>query len=74
MAVRIGFLILGFFMALIGSVYIITYLNLMTVGYNFLEYVNFIIRRTECIAFMIGIILMLLSIYLPGGDKYELHL
>ncbi len=74
MAVRIGFLILGFFMALIGSVYIITYLNLMTVGYNFLEYVNFIIRRTECIVFMIGIILMLLSIYLPGGDKYELHL
>ena len=74
MAVRIGFLILGFFMALIGSVYIITYLNLMTVGYNFLEYVNFIIRRTECIIFMIGMILMLLSIYLPGGDKYELHL
>ena len=46
----------------------------MTVGYNFLEYVNFIIRRTECIIFMIGMILMLLSIYLPGGDKYELHL
>ena len=74
MAVRVGFLMLGFFMALIGSVYIITYLNLMTVGYNFLEYVNFIIRRTECIIFMIGMILMLLSIYLPGGDKYELHL
>ncbi len=74
MAIRIGFLILGFFMSLIGSIYIITYLNLMTVGYNFLEYVNFIIRRTECIIFMIGMILMLLSIYLPGGDKYELHL
>lgn len=74
MAIRIGFLILGFFMSLIGSIYIITYSNLMTVGYNFLEYVNFIIRRTECIVFMIGMILMLLSIYLPGGDKYELHL
>lgn len=74
MAIRIGFLILGFFMSLIGSIYIITYSNLMTVGYNFLEYVNFIIRRTECIIFMIGMILMLLSIYLPGGDKYELHL
>lgn len=74
MAIRIGFLTLGFFMSLIGSIYIITYLNLMTVGYNFLEYVNFIIRRTECVIFMIGMILMLLSIYLPGGDKYELHL
>ena len=74
MAIRISFLTLGFFMSLIGSIYIITYLNLMTVGYNFLEYVNFIIRRTECIIFMIGMILMLLSIYLPGGDKYELHL
>ena len=74
MAIRIGFLTLSFFMSLIGSIYIITYLNLMTVGYNFLEYVNFIIRRTECIIFMIGMILMLLSIYLPGGDKYELHL
>ena len=74
MAIRISFLTLGFFMSLIGSIYIITYLNLMTVGYNFLEYVNFIIRRTECVIFMIGMILMLLSIYLPGGDKYELHL
>jgi len=52
----------------------ITYLNLMTVGYNFLEYVNFIIRRIECITFIIGMILIAISIYLPKGEKYELHL
>ena len=74
MAIRIGFLTLGFFMSLIGSIYIITYLNLMTVGYNFLEYVNFIIRRTECIIFMIGMILMLLSIILSLVISYPLGL
>lgn len=74
MLVRGTTLIIGFILSLIGCVYMITYLNLMTVGYNFLEYVNFIIRRIECITFIIGMILIAFSIYLPKGEKYELHL
>ena len=73
MAIRIGFLTLGFFMSLIGSIYIITYLNLMTVGYNFLEYVNFIIRRIECLNFVFGVIFMIISTFI-GGKENELYL
>ena len=42
---RIFLFLLGFGLMVIGSSYIILYLNLMTMGYNFLNYVNFIIRR-----------------------------
>lgn len=71
---RLFFLLLGFGLALIGFIYIISYLNLLTIGYNFYEYVNFIIRRAECIYAPIGIIIIILSITLPGGNKNELHL
>lgn len=71
---RITTLIFGFMLSLVGCIYMITYLNLMTVGYNFIEYVNFITRRVECILFFVGMILILGSIYLPGGEIYELHL
>ena len=37
----------GFGLTIISLSYIIMYLNLLTLGYNFLEYVNFISRRFE---------------------------
>lgn len=72
---RLFFLFVGFGLTVIGFVYIISYLNLLTIGYNFSQYVNFIIRRIECIYAPIGLIIILLSILLPGGEKkYELHI
>lgn len=59
---------------IIGSVYIISYLNLMAVGYNFNNYVHFISRRMECLYFIIGIFIIFLSIYIPGGKENELHI
>ena len=73
MPLRFLIFLFGFGITVIGLSYIILYLNLLTIGYNFFEYVNFIIRRIECINFLIGIILMLLSIFIKGG-KNELHL
>lgn len=70
--VRFFFFLLGFGLTIIGSVYIIIYLNLTTIGYNFFEYVNFIIRRIECLNFLFGIIIMILS--LPKEDKDELYI
>ena len=70
--VRFFFFLLGFGFTIIGSVYIRICLNLTTIGYNFLEYVNFISRRFECMNFFIGTLLMLI-IYFLGG-KYELYL
>lgn len=73
MLTRIFIFLLGYALTVIGLIYAISYLNLIAIGYNFFEYVNFIIRRIECLYTLFGIILILLSIYLPGGN-YELHL
>jgi len=74
MLVRIFIFLIGFGLTVIGSVFIISYLNLLSIGYNFIEYVNFIIRRIECIYALVGIILISLTIFIPGGNKYELHI
>ncbi len=71
---RVLFFLLGFGLSVIGFVYIISYLNLLTIGYNFIQYVNFIIRRIECLYAFIGLLIMFIVIYYPGGKKYELHI
>lgn len=72
MFLRIITYLLGILLNIIGISSIIIYLNLLVNGYTFLEYVNFIIRRIECISLLIGIILIFLSIYI--GGKSEIHL
>lgn len=62
----------GFGLTVIGCVYIIVYLNLLSIGYNFFQYVNFIIRRLECLNALFGIIIMIISITL--GGKNELYI
>lgn len=71
---KIFLFLLGFGLTVIGFIYIISYLNLLTIGYNFLYYVNFIIRRIECLYSVIGLILIFISINLKKGDKYELYI
>lgn len=71
---RIFFFLFGFGLMVIGFTYIILYLNLLTIGYNFLDYVNFIFRRFECYYVLIGLIVLILSIFIKGDKKYELHL
>lgn len=73
LSLRFLIFLFGFGLAVIGLSYIIIYLNLMSLGYNFLEYVNFIIRRIECLNLIFGIILMSLSMLIKGG-KNELYL
>lgn len=64
---RIFTFLVGFGFCILGLINMISYLNLMVIGYNFLEYVKFISSRLECILFIIGIILITLS--LSGGKK-----
>ncbi len=71
---RITFFLIGFGFSVIGFVFIISYLNLISLGYNFLEYVNFISRKAECLIGPIGLIITFLSIFTPGGQKHELHI
>ena len=67
--VRVFFFLLGFGLMVIGCSFIILYLNLTTMGYNFLVYVNFIIRRVECYFSIIGFIIIILSIALKGDYR-----
>lgn len=74
MLIRIFFFLTGFGLTVVGFVYVIAYLNLLTIGYNFDEYVNFIIRQPECFYTLIGIVIMLICIFIPGGKKDELYI
>lgn len=72
--VRIFFFLLGFSLTLIGSIYSICYLNLMTIGYNFREYGEFILRSPECTQAILGLLILTLTIFIPKGEKNELYL
>ena len=71
---RFFFFLVGFGLSLIGFMYIIIYLNLLTMGYNLSEYVNFIIRRIECWNSIIGIIIIVITLIKPKGDNDELYI
>lgn len=73
MLTKIFLFLFGYSLTLIALIFIISYLNLLTIGYNFFEYVNFIIRRYECMYLFFGILFMFFGIYLPGG-KNELYI
>lgn len=72
MLLKIFLFLLGFGLTTLGALYIICYLNLLNIGYNFFQYVNFIIRRMECLNFIIGIIFMIIATTI--GGKNELHI
>lgn len=76
MLIRMFFFLVGFGFSVIGFIYIISYLNLLTIGYNFMEYVYFIIGRIECWYAIIGMLILCLSIFVDKGDneKDELYL
>jgi len=73
---RIFFFLFGFGLMTIGFIYLILYLNILNMGYNFLNYVNYISRRVECYFSVIGFIILTLSIFLntKGGKTYGLYL
>lgn len=71
---RILIFLIGFGLTVIGTIYVISYLNLLTVGYNFLDYVNFIIRRIECLYTVIGLILIFISIYFWKGEEDGIYI
>lgn len=73
MLARIIIFLIGYALTVIGLIYVISYMNLFSLGYNFLFYVNFIFRKIECIYTIIGIILMTLAVYIPGG-KNEIYI
>lgn len=70
---RIFFFLIGFGFSTIGFAFMISYLNIITFGYSLLEYVNYISKRPECILGIIGLIIITITIFIPGGTD-ELHI
>ena len=54
--------ILGIILTSLGLFFIIIYLNLLTIGYSFLDFVKFISRRVEVWLLIVGIICIALSL------------
>ena len=66
MLFRIILFILGFFLMILGNFYIIIYINLFSFGYNIFEYFEYIFTSYECYYLLVGIILIIISIYKKG--------
>lgn len=71
--IRILCFLIGFGLAIIGFMYIIMYLNYLEIGYTYLEYLELISTRFECLLAIIGILIISLVVFLKGG-KNDLHL
>ena len=56
-------LVLGIIMCGVGLFFMILYLNILEMGYSFLDYVHFIFSRVECLIFLVGVLLIIMDIY-----------
>jgi len=59
---RVLIYFLGIFFTSLGIFFTIIYLNLLTLGYSFSDFVKFISRKLEFWFILIGIILIILSL------------
>ncbi len=71
---RIILFLVGFGFTVIGFTFIITYLNLTTMGYTFGDYLKFILHRFECGLGVVGIILVNVALYKKGDKRNDIHL
>jgi len=63
---RFFFLFIGFGLAVAGGVTIIAFLNLLTMGNTFTDYLIFMSQRLESYIFLAGILTMWLAVYFPS--------
>jgi|GEM_PF-723279 len=70
---KLSCLLTGFGLMILGLFYTLGYLNLLTIGYNFCEYLEFIIKRYECMIFVVGLCLTIISFYIPWRDENGIY-
>ena len=46
--------------------YIILYLNYLTIGFTIKEYLLFIVKRFECLLALLGLLLIIIAIFKKG--------
>jgi hypothetical protein len=69
MIFRVMLFLLGILFTSLGLSFIIIYLNLLNMGYNFSEYVHFIISKWETLIIFVGVLLIFMSLYRKGSRK-----
>ena len=67
--IRFVIFLVGFGFSIIGFVYIIAYLNYLTIGYSFIDYIKLIMTRVECLIVILGFILLNIAIF-KGSDNH----
>lgn len=72
MLIKIFLFLLGFGLMVIGFSTLILYINLFSFGYNFKEYVSYVVKIPEFYYLIIGFLLLNVSILLKG-EKNEKH-
>lgn len=71
---RLFFFLLGFGLMVIGFTYIITYMNLMSMGYGALDYLRFVVGRIECQFSIIGFLIVSVVIFTRGSENNDIHI
>ena len=72
MILKIFLLIMGILLSSISMFFIVLYLNLLNMGYDFTEYIIFIFSRVECYLIFIGV--LFLYLVFRKGKRNEIHL
>lgn len=71
---RMFFFLIGFGLMVIGFTYIITYMNLMSMGYDFFDYLKFIFSKIECQFAIIGFLIVYIIILTKGSEKNDIYI
>ena len=66
---KIGGFLFGFGLSIIGFIYIIAYLNYLSIGYTFYEYLKIIFTSIECLLAFIGLLIIFIVIYSERKEK-----
>lgn len=62
MLFKILTLIIGILLTGFSLTFIIIYINLLSIGYTFINYVNYISRRWECLLIIPGVLLIIYAL------------
>ncbi len=69
MFLKIFLFLFGFGLMITGFSTLILYINLFSFGYNFKEYIYYVIRLPEFYYLIVGFVLLNFAILLKGGKK-----
>ena len=71
---RMCLFLIGFGLMVIGCTYIITYMNLISMGYSVTQYLRFILSKVECQFAIIGFLITSIIILTKGNEKDDIHI